>query len=97
MSFNLFIKLDKNILNRYYSYRIIFIPETIGSIYYISKHLNKLKKNVKAGYVLTCVGDNRDISYIPSRNENTLSDIIAQHVLTKSNYKFKKYSWLDRK
>ena len=86
----------KNIKNRHYSYRIIFIPETIGSIYYISKHLNKLKKNVKAGYVLTCVGDNRDISYIPSRNENTLSDIIAKHVLKKSNYKFKKYSWLDR-
>ena len=29
---------------RYYSYRIIFIPETIGSIAYINKNLQNLKK-----------------------------------------------------
>ena len=36
---------------RYYSYRIIFIPETIGSIAYINKNLQNLKKNIIAGFV----------------------------------------------
>ena len=34
----------KSIKNSYYSYRIIFVPETIGAIYYIYKNLIKLKK-----------------------------------------------------
>ena len=41
--------------------RILFIPETIGSIAYLEKNLNKLKKNVIGGYVLTCIGDNKII------------------------------------
>ena len=86
----------KKIKNRYYTYRIIFIPETIGSIIYISKNLNKLKNNVVAGFNITCVGDNKNYSYIPSRNENTLADKIALNVLKFTDPNFKKYSWLDR-
>ena len=64
-----------------YSYRIVFVPETIGSIAFISKNLKKLKKNVIAGYNLTCLGDNRTYSFLPSRNGDTLSDRIAIHIL----------------
>ena len=39
------------------TYRIIFVPETIGSIVYLSRHLAELKRNVIAGFVVTCVGD----------------------------------------
>ena len=35
---------------RNYKYKIIFIPETIGSITYLSKHYLHLKKNVIAGF-----------------------------------------------
>ena len=35
---------------RRYTYRIIFIPETIGSITYLSRHLQELKQNVIAGF-----------------------------------------------
>ena len=38
--------------NRRYSYRIIFIPETIGSIAYIHKNFKKLKKMSKAALLL---------------------------------------------
>ena len=49
-------------MGSYYSYRILFLPETIGSIYYISRHLEEMQKNIIAGYVITCVGDNNKYS-----------------------------------
>tara|TARA_B100001093_G_scaffold147036_1_gene139790 strand:+ start:1293 stop:2591 length:1299 start_codon:yes stop_codon:yes gene_type:complete len=81
---------------RKYSYRIVFIPETIGSITYLSKNLKSLKKNVIAGFNISCVGDNRSYSYLPSRNGKTLSDDIAKHVLKYKCKDFKSYTWLDR-
>jgi aminopeptidase-like protein len=79
-----------------YSYRIIFIPETIGSIAYLSLHHKKMKKKIFAGFNISCVGDNRAYSYLPSRNGNTLSDKIALHALKWTDPNFIKYSWLDR-
>ena len=79
-----------------YSYRIVFIPETIGSIAYLSKHHKQMKKSVVAGFNISCVGDNRAYSYVPSRNGNTLSDIVAQHVLKWTDPEYKRYSWSDR-
>lgn len=82
--------------DRRYTYRIVFIPETIGSIVYLSKHLEHLKKHVFAGFNLTCIGDNLCYSYLPSRNGNTLSDKVALHVLKNTYPNFKQYTWLDR-
>lgn len=79
-----------------YSYRLIFIPETIGSITYLSKNIEHLKKSVVAGFNVSCVGDNRDYSYLPSRSGNTLSDQIAKHVLKYTCSTYKSYSWSDR-
>ena len=70
---------------REYSYRIIFIPETIGSILYLSKHYRKLKKVVDAGFVLTCIGDDNTYSMVESRYGNTLADKVAKHVLKYKN------------
>lgn len=79
-----------------YSYRIIFIPETIGSISYLSLHHKQMKKRVFAGFNVTCVGDDRAYSYIPSRAGNTISDQVALHVLKSIDPNFVKYTWLDR-
>jgi aminopeptidase-like protein len=81
---------------REYTYRIIFIPETIGSITYLSKNQQKLKENVSAGFNITCVGDDNAYSFLPSRNGSTLSDIVAKHVLKHHAKDFKEYSFLDR-
>ena len=89
-------KFLSKLKNRQYSYRLIFIPETIGSISYINKNLSKLKKNVICGFNLTCLGDNRCYSYLPSRFENTFSDHVILHLLRKNKIKYKQYSWLDR-
>ena len=67
--------------NRRYTYRFLFIPETIGSITYISQHLEEMKKNIKAGFVVTCVGDDLEYSYVESRKGGTLADRALQQVL----------------
>ena len=82
--------------NRRYTYRIIFIPETIGSIVYLSRNLDYLKQHVIAGFNITCIGDDRAYSYLPSRDGNTLSDQAALHVLKYIDPGFKQYTWLDR-
>jgi aminopeptidase-like protein len=79
-----------------FSYRFIFVPETIGSIAYLSKHYIDLKKRVVAGFNVSCIGDERSYSYLPSRNGNTISDKVAKHVLKWTDPNYITYSWLDR-
>lgn len=86
----------KTLPNRKYTYRLVFIPETIGSLVYLSKNLDHLKEYVDAGINISCVGDNRCYSYVPSRSGNTLADQVAQHVLQHIDPKYKQYTWLDR-
>ena len=81
---------------RKYTYRIIFIPETIGSITYISQNLAWLQSHVIAGFNISCVGDDRTYSYLPSRNGSTISDQIARHVLKWIKPDFDCYKWSDR-
>lgn len=81
---------------RKYTYRIIFIPETIGSITYLSRNLDEMKKKVIAGFNISCVGDDRAYSYLPSREGNTYADRVALNVLTFSHPEFIRYSFLDR-
>lgn len=86
----------QSLKNRKYNYRIVFVPETIGSIVYISRNIKHLKSHVKAGFNVTCVGDDRDYSYLPSRDGNTISDQIAKHVLKNIAPDYKSYKWTDR-
>lgn len=81
---------------RRYTYRIIFIPETIGSIMYLSKNHDVMKRNVISGFQITCVGDNNSFSYLPSRQGNSLADKVALHILENYCLNFKKYTYLDR-
>jgi len=81
---------------RRYTYRIVFIPETIGSIAYLSQNYKEMKEKIISGFNVSCVGDDRAYSYLPSRNGNTLSDHIAKHVLRYIAPNFKSYTWLDR-
>ncbi|EIZ6318775.1 DUF4910 domain-containing protein [Campylobacter jejuni] len=80
---------------RRYNYRFVIIPETIGSIVYLNKHLEHLKKHVKAGFVLSCLGDDHAYSLIHTPKENTLSDKVALHTL-KNKENFKAFSFLNR-
>ena len=79
-----------------YSCRIVFIPETIGSITYLSMNHEIMKKNILAGFNVSCVGDDRAYSYVPSRSGNTTSDIVAKHILKWTDPNFIEYNWFDR-
>ena len=81
---------------RRYNYRIIFIPETIGAITYLSQHLPEMKKNIRAGFNISCVGDDRTYSYVASRYGNTLADKVAKNVLSFRYPEYKRYSFLQR-
>lgn len=81
---------------RRYTYRIVFVPETIGSICYLSQHYKQMKERTVAGFVLTCIGDDREYSYLATPDENTYADALAQHVLHHIKPDFKTYSFLER-
>jgi len=85
-----------NLKDREFTYRIIFVPETIGSITYLSINHIEMKKKIFAGFNVSCIGDNRAYSYLPSRDGKTISDDVAKHVLAWIDPNFIKYTWLDR-
>jgi len=90
-------KYISQIRNPTYSYRFVFVPETIGAIAYIHQNYELLRKNTIAGFIITCVGDDRAFSFMPSRYGNTLADKVAVHVLEKClGCNYTKYSFLDR-
>ena len=81
---------------RRFSYRIVYGPETIGAITYLSRNMDTLKERVIAGFNLTCMGDERGWSYLPSRKGDTLADRAALHVLKHFHPDFISYTFLDR-
>ena len=87
--FNKIKNLDKTL-------RFVFIPETIGSITYLSKNLNYLKKNIIGGFNLSCIGDERQHSCMFTKYGDTASDRALIEAYKKLKIKFKVYPFLER-
>ncbi|MDB0003608.1 DUF4910 domain-containing protein [Alphaproteobacteria bacterium] len=72
-----------NKINRYYSYRIVFHPETIGAVAYAKINENKLK-DIDFGTVITCTGGKENFSYKKSfDNDHFINNLINKLFKTK--------------
>jgi aminopeptidase-like protein len=76
--------------------RFIFIPETIGSIAFLDKNLEYIKKNTIGGYNLSCIGDNRMHSCLLTKYGNSIADQSLKEAYKKLNIKPVIYSFLKR-
>lgn len=85
-----------NLKKRNYTYRIVMAPETIGAITYLSKNLEIMKQNMIAGFILTCVGDDRNYSIVHSRYADNMADKVLKNILKFSGKQYKEFSFLDR-
>ena len=81
--------------HRRFTYRFVFVPETIGSLAYTSANLEHLRDRVVAGFNLTCIGDEGDYSYLASRHGNLPIDRIARRVV-EATPRPVLYSYVDR-
>ena len=66
--------------NPYFSLRILFLPETIGSLTYLKYNLKKIKKSLRAGFHITCFGIKK-FSVIHTKYKNSYSDEILKKIL----------------
>lgn len=90
------VKYIKSLPLRKYTYRFVWNPETIGSITYLSKNIEILQEHLKAGFVLSCVGDNRTYSFVSTKYSDTLADRVLENVLRFHYPDYKHYSFLER-
>jgi len=93
------VRFVASLKKRKYTYRFIYIPETIGAITYMchKDHLEHMKKHIIAGFNLSCVGDDRDFSIVESKYANTLADKVLKNVLRyHTDNHYSTYSFLER-
>lgn len=82
--------------DRWYTYRFVFAPETIGSLAYMSRNLTHLQGNARAGWVISCVGDERTYSHVMSRLGPNLADSLLLEILDEKKVQYTSYPWGDR-
>ena len=90
------IKYVNSLPNRRYTYRFVIVPETIGAITYLSRNLEAMQQHVKAGFVLSCVGDDRTYSMVSTKYEDTLADRVLENVLHYHYPDYIRYSFMKR-
>lgn len=74
--------------NRKYTYRFVFIPETIGAICLLKNRGEHLKAHMHAGFVLTCCGNKDHFHYKRSRRGNSITDKAVEHFLVQNENDF---------
>lgn len=85
--------IENNYPKTNFSYRFALVPETIGSIAYLSRFFRTMKKNTLFGFNLSCLGDGKAYSIIRNLNQNCLSSKILNTVLRyKKNLKIYDFS-----
>ena len=76
--------------NLKFSYRILWVPETIGAIAYSAFNEDKMRK-INTGLVVTCVGGPGKYGYKQSYDREHSINTIIEKVFKKKNIFFEKY------
>ena len=71
-----------------YSYRVLFIPGTIGSITWLARNETQVG-HIRHGLVLASVGDAGGFTYKRSRRGNAEIDVVVEHVLRHAGTPYK--------
>jgi len=74
--------------NNYYTYKVLFVPETIGSIAYLSQNEQIISK-LKYGIFFEMLGNDNSLALQLSKQGNTKIDRIARYVMKKRLNKFR--------
>jgi aminopeptidase-like protein len=78
------------------SYRLLFIPGTIGSITWLARNEARVSKII-GGLVLACIGDRASLTYKRSRRGDALVDRAASYVLGQGQVvNFIPWGWDER-
>ena len=84
--------LAKEMMNRdlNYSYRFVFVPETIGAVAYCANN-EKAMKEIDTGLVVTCVGGQGQYGYKQSYDKGAYINQLTEDVFNENDEGFKVY------
>ncbi len=71
------------------TYRFVLGPENIGSIAYLSRHGNYMKKSLAAGYVLSNIGDTNSFTLKKAQIDNSLAERAAERTFIDGKYDYR--------
>lgn len=80
----------KSLKNRFWSYRIVFVPETLGAITYCEANEKAMKK-IDVGLVVTTVGGAGELGYKQSWQSDHLINKMIEEVLNDADENFITY------
>lgn len=75
-------RLIASLKKRHWTYRFVWLPETVGAIAWLWQHKDQVIGRTHAGIVFSCVGDDGPLNWKSSRRGNTEMDRIAATVLS---------------
>jgi aminopeptidase-like protein len=84
-------ELSKMKLNN--SYRILFLPETIGSIAYLANNTEHVKKNIRGALVVTCTAGPGKFGFKETFLKNSFIDKAIVETFEEKKIKFVRYSF----
>ena len=85
--------IKENIPNPRYTYKFLFMPETIGSIWYLSTHSDEIIDKCISGIVVTCIGDNAPFTLKKSRIGNGILEKSIEYLLRTTCDSYKLYDF----
>jgi aminopeptidase-like protein len=79
-----------------YTYRFVFLPETIGSVIYSKKFLRNSKRRILHAFNLTCLGGSDEWNVLPTKKGNTYTDFVTKTFMLDRGMNFTTHNFKSR-